>query len=612
MIEPRLAFPERPSLFEEGLRRWLDGAGRRIRVDFVPARPAPTFVVGCAPHGRRSPASAESVPAAVASFARLLEAGAGHLAAVRAARLAQCRSAAVQARELAAFAALRPSAVLDRPDDEVGAAAAASRTARSAALTAVSEWAVDEVMAALALSSAAASQLLAESVTLVGQLPATLAALEAGTIGWTHARMLVEVLAPLTDEARAEVEGRLLAGAAGKTVTQLRIAARRAVLRADAAAAARRLAAAIRDRRVRVYPGEDGMASLAAAMSTPVALACRNALEQYAEACATPGDERTKDQRMVDCLADLILRPGETGLPPVQAQLTVVASVDTLRDGDEPGEIDGQPVPAVLVRELAHTLGLLPRSGPAPGAVDSLPAASTAEVGDSPPARTDNEAAAVRVAQLLGVATVAGTALTGPPAIAVVEELTGQLLALTDAAGIRAAATCRRRACRTGARPCTHRPAGPGLGPPADSPGYTPSAALRRFVRARDRRCRFPGCRAPAIRCDLDHNQPWPAGPTSAGNLCCLCRHHHRLSHQAPGWTMHRLPDGGLQWTTPGGHRITTHPTRYGTDDDLTSDDLPPPKSRRPIAPTPALTASERVLGRPRLPGTVDDDPAPF
>ena len=71
---------------------------------------------------------------------------------------------------------------------------------------------------------------------------------------------------------------------------------------------------------------------------------------------------------MVDCLADLILRPGETGLPPVQAQLTVVAGVDTLRGGDEPGEIDGHPVPAAVVRELAYALGLLPRPDtPGPG-----------------------------------------------------------------------------------------------------------------------------------------------------------------------------------------------------------------------------------------------------
>ena len=48
---------------------------------------------------------------------------------------------------------------------------------------------------------------------------------------------------------------------------------------------------------------------------------------------------------MADCLADLVLRPGETGLPPVQAQLTVTAPAATLAGWDEPGEVDGEPCP---------------------------------------------------------------------------------------------------------------------------------------------------------------------------------------------------------------------------------------------------------------------------
>ena len=136
-------------------------------------------------------------------FGRLLEVGAGHLAAAHAAYTEQGRAAAVQARALAAFAAARPAALLDRPDQEVGAAAAASRAARPAVLTEVSEWAVDEVMATFALSAPAAGGLLADSITLVQRLPATLDALEAGIISWAHARMLAEVVGPVKDEARA-------------------------------------------------------------------------------------------------------------------------------------------------------------------------------------------------------------------------------------------------------------------------------------------------------------------------------------------------------------------------------------------------------------------------
>lgn len=489
-------------------------------------------------------------------FAALLDEGAAHLGSAAAAEREERRQAAVRARSLAAFAAQRPAAVLDRPAGEVGAAAVASREARPAALTEVSEWAVDEVMVALGLSSQAASALLAESVALVEQMPATLDALESGTLSYAHVRMLIEVLAPLSDEVRGEVEAKVLSRAAGRTVSQLRASARRAVQHADAGAAVRRLARAIRDRKVRVFPGEDGMASLVATLPLPLALACEKTLAGHAEECRTPEDERTKDQRMADCFVDSLLRPGATDMAPVRVDLTVVASVDTLRGSDEPGEIDGHPVPAVVVRELADVLGLL--SGP--DEADGL-------------------------GRLLSRRPVSGTALARLPQIAVVDELSGQLLALTSTAEI-------RRIADTGTG---------GLGPPPDTPGYSPSAVLDRFVRMRDRRCRFPGCRAPAIRCDLDHNVPWPAGETSDGNVCCLCRHHHRLSHQAPGWRMRRFSDGGLEWTTPGGDRLTTYPPRYGSDDATTERAAAPPRTLR-----------ERVLGRPATPEEMTEDPTPF
>ncbi|NIZ92223.1 HNH endonuclease signature motif containing protein [Kineococcus rubinsiae] len=61
---------------------------------------------------------------------------------------------------------------------------------------------------------------------------------------------------------------------------------------------------------------------------------------------------------------------------------------------------------------------------------------------------------------------------------------------------------------------------------------YRPTAALRRFVTARDDTCRGPGCRVPAIDCDLDHVVAWPEGASTADNLQPLCRSHHRFKTQ--------------------------------------------------------------------------------
>ena len=99
--------------------------------------------------------------------------------------------------------------------------------------------------------------------------------------------------------------------------------------------------------------------------------------------------------------------------------------------------------------------------------------------------------------------------------------------------------------------------------PPSNPNRYTPSPALDRYVRLRDRTCQFPGCNRPAEFADLDHRIPFAAdGRTSAANLWCLCRHHHRLKHEG-GWQIHPNPDGSWTWTSPIGRHYRNNPTLY-------------------------------------------------
>src|SRR5690606_33943276 len=59
---------------------------------------------------------------------------------------------------------------------------------------------------------------------------------------------------------------------------------------------------------------------------------------------------------------------------------------------------------------------------------------------------------------------------------------------------------------------------------------YRPSEALRRRLRNRDMRWRFPGCGIPARHCDIDHHHDAVRGGlTSEDNLGDLCRRHHAL-----------------------------------------------------------------------------------
>ena len=91
---------------------------------------------------------------------------------------------------------------------------------------------------------------------------------------------------------------------------------------------------------------------------------------------------------------------------------------------------------------------------------------------------------------------------------------------------------------------------------------YTPTEAMRRFLRARDQHCRFPGCRMPVHRCQIDHNHDHAlGGRTSLDNLSHFCTGHHVLKH--PGidarhrWSAHQRAGGDIEWISPLGRSYT-------------------------------------------------------
>ena len=106
---------------------------------------------------------------------------------------------------------------------------------------------------------------------------------------------------------------------------------------------------------------------------------------------------------------------------------------------------------------------------------------------------------------------------------------------------------------------------------------YAVPADLKRFVRLRDGRCRFPGCGRQARSCELDHTVAWTdGGETAHDNLAALCAGHHHLKHET-AWRVSRVdragpgtsgPSGGgrragrdaLVWTSPTGREYVTEP----------------------------------------------------
>ncbi|MGY2004587.1 DUF222 domain-containing protein [Blastococcus sp. SYSU DS1024] len=419
----------------------------------------------------------------------------------------------------------------------------------------VSEFVPDELAAVQNCSRTAAVTQLEHAHVLTTVLPATFAALRLGRLDWPRARAIAaEVAATGADTdpgVIAAAEAAVLPGAVELGVGKLRAAVRTELLARDAAAADRRREARRRAADVTVRPVGDGMSELRALLPHPEARACRDALDRHARAAKDAGDARPIGMLRAGALADLLLRPWQQQ-PAVTAQLTVVAPLSALT----PAKFlaSGAPAPAAFTR---------PGTATPVGEVDGEPitAAHLREL----------------LTQLdgLGVHAPSGGSLQ---------------IALTDATGKLRAVTGRAELARLATRGCPDHPARSCGCPLLDVPGpvdrYRPSAAQHRFLEARDRTCRHPGCTAPAAWADLDHVLPHAdGGATACENLCCLCRHHHRLKTFAPGWQHTMSDDGVLTVITPTGVTRTSRPPGYRV---LTAPPEPPP------------------------PADPDDDPPPF
>lgn len=378
----------------------------------------------------------------------------------------------------------------------------------------------DEVMAVLGVSHGQAQRfgLLARRLTRV--LPHTLDALAAGRLDLTRAQVLAEATEGLADATARAVESLVLPGAGsapwdGPSPRAWRGRVERAVVRADVDAARRRREAAVRLRAVRAWPWGDGTGVLQIhAADHDIAMADQviTDLARAWPSVGPDGEPLSMDQRRVDALMDVLRRIRDgAALPTVpvrrEREIGLVLHADTLfADGpaaDAPGELRG--------------LG-------GPAAVDPRSAAETARAEIARGVRTcavltDTHGAVQRLVPL-GRAPRDGWTR---------EQLT---------AAVTAALTTL---------------------PPLYTPTYTPTAAIAEHVRAVHPRCVSYDCARSARRCDLDHDEPWPRGPTSSANVAPRCRRHHE--HKTRGLVRTRLHvDGSVTATMLTGVQVVVRP----------------------------------------------------
>jgi Domain of unknown function (DUF222) len=402
----------------------------------------------------------------------------------------------------------------------------------------VSEFAADEIALELRLTCAAAARRLALARDLATRLPDTLAALDSGRVDLARAQLVSELTSELPDSLARQVEAEVLDRAESQNTSQLRATVRRAIIRLDPEGAEIRRRERCAHRRVSAYPCSDGMAGLDIYGPAPAVVAAHSYLDRLAWHSRAAGDDRTLDQLRADHALNL-LTGRRTDAP---ARAHAGAGVDTTAGVDGRGGQAGTDADGTASQEAPQDPDAVRVAGP--GLPPRPPPADAATV--RTPGQPPGEARPVSAQVQVTVAAATLLGLDDEPA-----ELAGYGPISAEAA-------------RELARDATWRRllTDPTTGSLIDygRRTYRPPAALADHVRARDTTCVFPACTRPARGCDLDHTKPYPSGPTSAGNLGSLCRHHHRLKHH-PGWELSQADDATFTWTTPARRVHVQQPT---------------------------------------------------
>ncbi|MEV8272078.1 DUF222 domain-containing protein [Microbacterium sp. NPDC077184] len=331
--------------------------------------------------------------------------------------------------------------------------------------------------------------------------PATLAAWEAGRITRGHATAVLRCGTVLPRNARAEFDAAAAELCVGQSVGRVKDRLDHLAQELHPRTLAERHAKAREERRVSVTPLRDGMSELVATLPTLLAEGISDRLNEQAssviDARNTPGDAGADADTDAN---EPDCRTREQIRADVFCDMLLSASplVDPTIDDDGNGTLG---MIRAKVQVVVPALTLLGKDD------DPANDTTTADlVGSAPidPATARALAGAVATWERL-----------------VVHPVSGQVL-------------------------CT------------DS--YRRTASMARFLKARDRHCRFPGCRRPAIRCELDHTFDWAqGGPTDIRNLCHLCQRHHSMK-QFTSWGVRQLGGGTLEWTSPTGRIYIDHP----------------------------------------------------
>jgi hypothetical protein len=386
----------------------------------------------------------------------------------------------------------------------------------------VSEFAADCFGPMLVLGPVAAGRKVDVAAALAARLPVTLTAMSAGDLDSWRATIIATELSDASRESCEAVEALIYPAVLDEAPGAVTKRVRRVLARVDADAVRLKAAKERLDRFVHAYPSQvPGLTTWAASLPAADSAACWAAIDDLAHRMHGDDPTRTLEQCRADALVDLML----TNVT-VTTTVTLMIPVQTATVDEPHGSLERD----LLVR------GGCDLNGTALGHLNTL--ANMDDFGRPTP--DPNPLIEPTWAQICAMGyEIPGVGVIGGDVVASILEKFDTRIArvLLDE--------------RTGVVIETS----------IDT--YLPNPAMRRFVQKRDGHCRFPGCRRIAKRCEPDHVIPFSrGGPTAIWNLACLCKHHHRVKHNA-GWTLTMTRDGTCTWTDPHDRQYATHPINH-------------------------------------------------
>ncbi|WP_461169363.1 HNH endonuclease signature motif containing protein [Arthrobacter sp. Z1-15] len=405
--------------------------------------------------------------------------------------------------------------------------------------------AASEAATILQLPYNTGKRLMVEAGTLCQTHAATLAKLQDGGISYGHVQTALEQSVGVPGPALSAFEAKLLEMADGQTRPQFAIRARRLREKQYPETIVERQNIAFEQRKVCLEPGQDGMSWLSALLPAEKAQVIFTQLCQAARGEQAAGDPRTVDQLRADILQDLLLNGGYT--------CGGETSEEEARSPKRSGTTEGSGT-------TCAGGGLKAR-----GEILVLITAETLFGADDQPAELHGYGPiSPQTARRMAREAAKWTLVEREPD-------TEEILRVG-----------RRRKVPSG---------------------------LKRWLRARDGTCRFPGCRSNAVICEIDHTKPWAqGGATDHDNLEHLCRRHHMFKTE--GFWKARQPEPGIiAWTSPGGRTYRTEPHFSLASDasDASDAEQPPgpPHRVQPHFPIPNVPESDG-------PDDYGADPPPF